>query len=168
MSGRRRLLRAIRGGLKNQQFWRNLMANWYGSARSNYFSVKDESAFRAWVAKRGLEILTPRETSPDKKLFAITPPSELSDSGGWPTVDFDCDDLDNAEIDIASELALLVEDDQIVVLTETGSEKLCYLTGTAVEFNSSGKAVNLSLSAIYELAAKEFNVPEGGISRCEY
>ncbi len=25
------------------------MANWYGSARSNYFAVEDETAFLEWV-----------------------------------------------------------------------------------------------------------------------
>lgn len=30
------------------------MANWYGSARSNYFQVKDAEAFLGWVERRGL------------------------------------------------------------------------------------------------------------------
>jgi len=54
------------------------MANWYGRARSNYFAVKDEAAFRAWAAKRGLEVWEEMEEKPadgkdPRKLFGVAP-----------------------------------------------------------------------------------------------
>ena len=33
------------------------MANYYATARSNYFAVKDETAFREWADHLGLTIL---------------------------------------------------------------------------------------------------------------
>ena len=35
------------------------MANYYAAARSNYFAVKDEKAFREWADQLGLAVLTP-------------------------------------------------------------------------------------------------------------
>ena len=35
------------------------MANYYATARSNYFAVKDEKAFREWADFLGLTILDP-------------------------------------------------------------------------------------------------------------
>lgn len=38
------------------------MANWYGSARSNYFHVKDVDAFKEWVdALSGCEVIADDE-----------------------------------------------------------------------------------------------------------
>ena len=33
------------------------MANYYATARSNYFAVKDEDAFRQWADLLGLKIM---------------------------------------------------------------------------------------------------------------
>ena len=33
------------------------MANYYATARSNYFAVKDEKAFREWAARLGLTVV---------------------------------------------------------------------------------------------------------------
>jgi hypothetical protein len=54
------------------------MANWYGSARSNYFAVKDVAAFWDWLS--GISALNAWEK--DGK-FAIS--SDCPDSGGWPS-----------------------------------------------------------------------------------
>ena len=76
------------------------MANYYATARSNYFAVKDETAFREWAERIGLTILEP--THRDKAAdgiprFGITPGD--GDDSGWPTLQYneetnDCDDID--------------------------------------------------------------------------
>jgi hypothetical protein len=148
------------------------MANWYGTARSNYFAVKDEAAFRAWAGKRGLQVWEEKEEKPaegkePRKLFGVAPDGFANDSGGWPSVDFEADD-DHAEIDLVAELAELIQDDQIVVLEQVGSEKLRYINGHATAFNSAGKRIDVDLDDIYRIAAKRFKVPEASISLCSY
>jgi len=138
------------------------MANWYGSARSNYFAVKDEAAFRAWAAKRGLEVWEEMEEKPadgkdPRKLFGVAPDDAVNDSGGWPTVDFGADE-DNDEVDLIAELAELIQDNQIVVFEQIGSEKLRYLNGHATAFNSAGERIDLDLDDIYDQAKRRFNV----------
>lgn len=52
------------------------MANYYATARSNDFAVKDEQAFRDWAAFLGLTILEPdhRDTPADGiRRFGIAP-----------------------------------------------------------------------------------------------
>ena len=44
------------------------MANWYGTARSNYFQVKDKDAFLKWADGRGLGVFKNKESA---DLFAI-------------------------------------------------------------------------------------------------
>lgn len=44
------------------------MANWYGSARSNYFRVKDRDAFLAWAEELGLTVMHTKDGS---DLFGI-------------------------------------------------------------------------------------------------
>ncbi len=148
------------------------MANWHGHARSNYFTVKDEAAFRSWAAKRGLEVWEETEEKPadgkdPRKLFGVAPDDDISDSGGWPVFIFDADE-DNYEVDLVAELAELIQDDQIVVFKEVGSEKLRYINGHATAFNSTGERIDLDLDDIYGIAAKRFKVLEDSISFCEY
>jgi len=37
------------------------MANYYATARSNYFKVKDADAFKAWCLRSSLEVLEGKE-----------------------------------------------------------------------------------------------------------
>lgn len=135
------------------------MANWYGSARSNYFCVKDRDAFLKWVERRGLGLFM-NENEADS--FAIHPGGS-TDSGGWPTLDTEND----AEIDLTAELAEHLSKGQVAILMEVGAEKLRYVTGEAVAVNSRGRVVFLSLGDIYRKAVREFRVPENEIIRAE-
>jgi hypothetical protein len=84
--------------------------------------------------------------------------------GGWPCFDEAAD----REISIVSELAALIQEDQVVVLQEVGYEKLRYLTAHATAFDSKGKAVELDMDDIFKLAAKRFKVQRDDISLCQY
>lgn len=61
------------------------MANYYATARSNYFAVKDETAFRQWANGLSLTILGPNhrnKVADGVDRFGITP-DEYAESG-WP------------------------------------------------------------------------------------
>lgn len=131
------------------------MANYYATARSNYFAVKDEMTFRQWAEFAGLKVLDPdhKDKSADGiRRYAIAP--DTGDDSGWPghrengeTGEFD-------EVDVPRELAAHLREGEVAVLMEVGSEKLRYLRGYATAVNSDGKTASMSLEGIYRLAAK--------------
>lgn len=140
------------------------MANWYGTARSNWFRVKDEPGFRAWVKKWDL-YLAEREDN-GVKTFALFRP-ENSDTGGWPSWSED-EDGDEIEFDMAADLPPLLADGEIVIKMECGAEKLRYITGSAEAIHADGRSCFILLSDIYERAAKEFGVPIESINEAAY
>lgn len=135
------------------------MANYYGTARSNYVRVKDSEAFLQWTSRRMLGVLK-IERGPD--VFAIYP-DDTAD-GFWPTYDFEA----GAEFSLTAELAEHLPQGQVAILLEVGAEALRYLTGEAIAVNHKGRVVVLSLNDIYRKAAREFRVPESEITRAEY
>lgn len=142
------------------------MANYYATARSNYFAVKDETAFREWADRCGLDILDPNHRDNVAEgvwRFAITPKGD-DDSGGWPTYIADDDADDYVDIDLPAELAAHLVPDEVAVLMEIGSEKLRYVTGIAVAVNHKGESVRMDLNSIYEAASHL----GPGITRAEY
>ncbi len=143
------------------------MADWYGTARSNYFHVKDEAAFRKEAESLGLEVMT---SSSDSDLLFMVTPNAMNDNSGWPTWSPDESDADGdpLEVDIVGSLSKHLVKGEIVVLMECGAEKLRYLTGHATAFNSNGKRVDLDLGDIYQKAAKKFHVPVENITEAQY
>ena len=144
------------------------MANYHSTARSNYFAVKDERAFRKWAALIGLSILEPahhNKVADGISRFAIAP-DITGDSGGWPTsiVNDETDPCIDMDIDVPEQLSAHLADGEVAILMETGSESLRYLTGTAVAVNSKGETVMLDLTSIYEAA----NHLGTNITRAEY
>lgn len=98
------------------------MANWYGSARSNYFKVKDEAAFVAWAESMDLEIIRN-----DDGLVGLLPGD--TEDGDWPQQWYDADDneLDDP-LDVPTGLRPHLADGQVAFLFTVGAEKLRYLT----------------------------------------
>jgi hypothetical protein len=128
------------------------MANWYGTARSNYFCVRDRDAFLKWADSRGLGVFTNEES---RDLFAIYG-GEHTDDGSWPSYDMEGD----TDIYLVAELAQHLPKGQVAVLMEIGAEKLRYLTGVAIAVNHKGRVVELTLSDIYRKASRAFRVVE--------
>lgn len=136
------------------------MANWYGSARSNYFRVKDTEAFLTWTEHRGLGVFK-SEKMPG--FLSIYPGDDL-DSGGWPSYDMEKDE----ELDLVTELSEHLAPGEVAVLLEVGAEKLCYLTGQAIAVNAKGRVVEVTLSEIYRKTARTFRIPESAITLAQY
>ena len=141
------------------------MANYYATARSNYFAVKDEMMFRQWAEFAGLKVLDPTHT--DKTAdgiprFAITPDNGNED--GWPSHRYNEETEEYDDVDVLEELAAYLKDGDVAILMEIGSEKLRYLCGYANAVNSKGETVGITLEGIYALAGKLGS----NITRAEY
>lgn len=127
------------------------MANWIGSARTNYFSVKDVEAFKSWARAASLVVF-----EKDGR-FGVYSEDEY---GGWPSIVFDDDATDvHRDFDIADELASHVAEGEIVVCFEAGAEKLRYITGNTIAFKVTADGadkISLALDDIYGLAASKW------------
>ena len=150
----------------NQPTPNKIMANYYATARSNYFAVSDEQAFRDWATLLGLEILEP--THHDKvadgiRRFAISP-SNCGDSGAWPTSLYNDDTDDFDDIDVSEQLSAHLADNEVAILMEVGNEKLRYVSGSAVAVNNKGQCATVNLDDIYQAARKLGS----NITRSEY
>lgn len=142
------------------------MADWYGTARSNYFQVRDETAFRAWAEKRGLHVFESRTAGDSPTFFGFYSEDQY---GGWPSYEMDLEEeTGDGSIDLCAELAPHLLDGQIAVLMEVGAEKHRYVTGTAIAVDHTGKTVEVTLDDIYESAARAFGVETNEIGRCCY
>ncbi len=132
------------------------MANYYATARSNYFAVKDETAFREWAGILGLTILEPdhRDKTADGLLRLGIASGYNDDSGGWPTSLTDEETGDYEDIDVAEQLVAHLADGEVAVLIEAGNEKLRYISGLAVAVNNKGRTVIVDLDSIYTAARK--------------
>lgn len=122
------------------------MANYYASARSNYFRVNDPEGLQESLPD-GVELHT-SSIEPDLVCMLVTCP----DQGGWPTWVIDEDDND-VEFDYANALAPFLLDDEVVIMMEAGAEKLRYISGYARAFNNKGEEVVISLNDIYAKAS---------------
>ena len=125
------------------------MANYYATARSNYFKVKDAEAFKKWVdSVPGLGRWEKDGT------FALFGDNE--DSNGWPGVYMDEDGHEVVfnGIDVADFLT----EDSVAIFMEAGAEKMRYITGHAVAVNHEGDVVYVNISEIYELAKEKFGI----------
>lgn len=126
------------------------MANYTATARSNYFAVKDATAFEAWCKERDLKTWQGKGNKAAR--YAIAP-SDYCDHGGWP--EHRDDDGDLLE-ELCDGLVHHLADGEVAVMFEIGSEQLCYLLGTATAVHASGKRVDINLSEIYTRARDAF------------
>lgn len=132
------------------------MANWYGMARSNYFRVKDDKAFKEWAKSiDGLQVITD-----DKGRYGLV--SE-DDCGGWPLHDIDDETDEEIEFDIPGDVAKHLQEGEVAVFMEIGAEKLRYLTGLAVAINCKSERETVSIKDIYGIAEDLGD----NITRCE-
>ena len=129
------------------------MANYYATARSNYFRVKNAQSFEDWCSKRHLDCWSKPYTDIGDR-YAIAPNTDME--AGWPYSDLDEATDEYYEIDFPKELASHLDPRDIAILIEVGSEKLRYLTGEAVAVHASGKTICMSLDDIYDQAVRKF------------
>ena len=115
------------------------------AAASNFFRVKNKAAFLKWARKHGLTV--GKEERDGTKYFSIYTAGEDA-GGGWPFQTYDENAHDERAIDIYSELAALLQEDSVAVLTEAGGTDSYSPFGHAVAINSKGEKVRLDLADI--------------------
>ena len=132
------------------------MANYYGTARTNYFKVKDLEAFKTAISALSSEL----ELVEAESGVAVLSNGE----SGWPYLQGPDDD----ELSIREVITPHLQPGSIVVLMESGAENLRYVNGVAVEFDHTGKSVSVNLEEIYSKAARAFGALTSDITRAEY
>jgi hypothetical protein len=120
--------------------------NYEASARSNYFRVKDEGAFRQWADRLGLSV-APTDLD-DGRYFAIWP----FDGGSWPSSWHNIDTDEEGQCDVVVELARHLYDGGVAVLMEVGHEGLRSVAGVALAVNAKGETRHVALEEIYDKA----------------
>lgn len=137
------------------------MAEWRGTARTNFIKVKDADALIAATADLPLKVVR-HEDNPDFLAFFPAP----NDSG-----DFDylfCDAEDNEqEWDWTDFCEHFVEGQVLVVMTG-GGEQMRYVTGHALAIAWDGRTTEVKIDSIYALAAQAFGVHQEAIARATY
>ena len=152
------------------------MANYYGSARTNYFKVKDMAAFdNALENVPDIEVV--RENTPPYNAEGIVPEGfdyggvgvlvSDGDSGGFPSQFYDDENDVDVEIDLGTLIAEHLQDGEVAILMECGAEKLRYVVGWAEAINSKGERKFIQLGDIYDIAKTLTDRP-GDITKAEY
>ncbi|HEV7928121.1 MAG TPA: hypothetical protein VGR14_22405 [Verrucomicrobiae bacterium] len=137
------------------------MSNYYATARSNYFKVKDIPGFKEWAQGHGLEVFDGR--GKDATFFAIG-----GTESGWPSSAYNEKTGECEEIDFNAELQAHLADGQVAILMEGGAEAMRYVIGIAQAIMPGKPVLTLSLQDIYKIASEQFEVDAATISACEY
>ena len=134
------------------------MADWYGTARSNYFRVTDIEKFKELCSLWGIEFI--RGTKPMCGVEEVDPGlvGFACGNGGLPNNRAASEDEGSGlELDFEAflqELSGHLGEGEVAVMMEVGNEKLRYMTGIAYAINSRGEQATVSLYSIYELAER--------------
>ncbi len=129
------------------------MADWYGTARSNYFKVRDNKAFEVFM--QNLSSMTAEHNDVDNTWWIRT--DDYGNGGfDWTVYDenFEPDDSVNAMDELASHL----QEGEVAIFLEAGAEKLRYITGNALAIAWTGEITEIDLTDIYELVAKKYGI----------
>lgn len=120
------------------------MANYYCTARSNYFKVKDIKAFDEWCKVFNVEKIDKE----DKVGFLCNSDDPL------PSCRWNEETDEWEEADALEALAPMLEDQEVGIYMEAGAEKYRYIFSIAVAFNNQGKFASVTLDDIYRKARK--------------
>ena len=131
------------------------MANYYGSARTNYFEVKELEAFKEAMDGLGCDMEVYQQG--EGGLVALLVHDE---NGMFPSQRFDENGEELGDIDISLEVAAHLVEGSVAIFMEVGTEKLRYLSGYSWAVNSDGKVVSVSIDDIYDKAKELTNNPE--------
>lgn len=121
------------------------MSDYYGTARSNYFGVKDRRKFVEWCDS--LELKPIHKTEKAYELCGFLVETEFGNIPDHITKDDEVYD-----IDFFGELSTHLIDGDVAIVMEIGREKMRYLNGLAIAVNSKGETVSIALNDIYEKA----------------
>lgn len=170
------------------------MADWIGSARSNFFKVKDKEKFEEFCELFSVEPIHNEEHILDDRCIRCLNDGEgdiacehfvrrqigectgkkhkeelvgfLGEKCHGQIIGYAEDDQGN-QLDFDDALEMLAEclaDEWVAIVQEVGAEKLLYITGFATAVNSKGEVRNINIGSIY----KEAEDIGKHITYCEY
>ena len=122
--------------------------NYTGTARTNYFSVKNEQAFRKWATSRDCEVI---EDHTGK--FGL-----IADDGSWPGSIYDEEEDDYIEVDVMVEILDHLPDGEVAIFMEAGSEGERYVVGQAFAVSPGRAALYVGLATIYDKVRLEWGI----------
>jgi len=128
--------------------------DWNGASRTNFFRVANIDGLRERLSAFPIQIVRHPEESSH---YALVPETEY---GEFPWNFLDEND-EEVELKFETDVMPFVAEDEVVVLMESGSEGVRYMTGYAQAFVRRGdkvESVGLSLRDIYQKAAQAFHV----------
>lgn len=136
------------------------MANWFGTARSNYFMVKDLAAFQAMVESEipDVDVVVSDQSDGPRAGKVCLLASADSDNGDFPTTRFDDELEEDVEIHFPTMISPHLVEGEVVVLMTIGAEKQRYLTGYSVAFDHTGTEVRVDIGDIYDKARLAFGM----------
>ena len=123
------------------------MANYYESARTNYFRVKDIDAFKEEL--KDVKSLTIAVEHRDLKDYVCLL-AENENGFSWDYYNESLDDY--VEIDWDGIFNKHLVDGSVAIIIGAGAEKLRYISGYAIAFNNKGETKRINLDEIYKLA----------------
>lgn len=133
------------------------MANYYETARSNYFRVTDKGKFQEFLDKvGGLEFIEQE----DRVGF-------LCDDGVPCSWRPNGEDSEHVDLDFFRELSKHLVQGEVAIVVVSGHEKMRYITGWATAVNSKGTFRSVSIDDIYSKARALTKTPSK-ITRAEY
>jgi hypothetical protein len=139
------------------------MANYQGTARSNFFRVTDVVGLRQWVSSFEVSV----QVHPANPEYAMLFPT--TDDGGWPTWRLEDEETgQEVEFDPVEHICPFLAEGEVVILIEIGAEKLNYVSGFARAFTWDGRHIALSLSDIYGRVEKELGIPQEQFADATY
>lgn len=125
------------------------MANFYGQARSNYFAVKNEEAFRTAIAELPVRMIEKKNEADDITLFGFLDADDEGQADVWSV--WDEVKEEQVEVDWSEFFKTHLADDWVAVIISVGWEKYRYFQGDVVAFNNKGESKTINLDHIYEI-----------------
>lgn len=128
------------------------MANWYGVARSNRFTVKDHKEFLEEIANLELDVHQEDSDPNTVVLFSDT------EDGAFASYFYDDEQEEYVDVDLPTIIQRHITEDSCAILMEAGNEKLRYITGWSCAI-SSKEIVYVNLNEIYKHAEEMMGKP---------
>jgi hypothetical protein len=127
------------------------MADYYATARTNYFKLADVAAVAAAVAlceKVGLSV-----SEGEGGAYAFISENDR----GWPEDYYDEEKEETIDVDLEGEFGKLAAADEVVIMVESGSEGARYCVGYAIAIRN-GEILRITINDIYDLVEKTWGV----------
>lgn len=132
------------------------MANWYGTARSNYVFVDDIELLK--------EALAPFDVAVDQDERGVMFSSRENEYGAFPNIAYiDSEEQEDEEIEFSWKEHVMpyVKEGEVLIIMEVGAEKHRYITGYSEAYVRKGQDIqclSINLNQIYEMASEKFGI----------